>query len=87
MLAAAWDQNAGLEATSPVGAALERVAALGKDTAGSYFLRAIALDKVEQKAAALENYQHFLATDEQKNQDQEFQARQRVRALEREVRR
>ena len=68
-------------------AALERVAALGKDTAGSYFLRAIALDKLEQKAAALENYQHFLATDEQKNQDQEFQARQRVRALEREVRR
>jgi superkiller protein 3 len=68
-------------------AALERVAALGKDTTGSYFLRAIALDKLEQKAAALDNYQRFLAINEQKDSDQEFQARQRVRVLEREVRR
>jgi tetratricopeptide (TPR) repeat protein len=68
-------------------AALERVAALGKDTAGSYFLRAIALDKLEQKATALENYQRFLAINERKDSDQEFQARQRVRVLEREVRR
>ena len=68
-------------------AALERVAALGKDTAGTYFLRALALDQLDRKPAALENYQRFLETDGEKNPDQNFQARQRIRVLSREVRR
>lgn len=67
--------------------ALEDVAALGKDTAGSYFVRAITLDKMGMKDTAYENYQKFLASDEQKNPDQEFQARQRLIVLERELKR
>ena len=67
--------------------ALERVAALGEDTAGTYFLRALALDQLDRKPAALENYQRFLEADGEKNPDQNFQARQRIRVLSREVRR
>jgi tetratricopeptide (TPR) repeat protein len=66
-------------------AALEKVTALGKDTAGSYFLRAITLEKLGQKPEALENYQKFLALDENKNPDQVFQAQQRSKILAREL--
>ena len=62
-------------------AALEKVSALGKDTAGTYFLRAITLEKLDQKPEALENYQKFLALDENKNPDQVFQARSAARSL------
>ena len=65
--------------------ALEKVTALGKDTAGSYFLRAITLDKLGAKQPALENYQRFLAADGKKNPDQEFQARQRSLILAKEL--
>jgi len=68
-------------------AALAKVAALGQDTAGSYFLRAISLDKLGMKAPAYDNYQMFLESDEKKNPDQEFQARQRSVVLGRELRR
>lgn len=68
-------------------AALDKLAALGKDTAGSYFLRAITLDKLELKGPAYDNYQKFLASDEKKNPDQEFQARQRSIVLGRELKR
>ncbi|MBI4442896.1 MAG: tetratricopeptide repeat protein [Acidobacteria bacterium] len=68
-------------------AALDRVAALKQDTAGTYFLRAIALDKLGQLQPALDNYQRFLDTDEGKNPDQEFQSRQRIQVLLREIRR
>jgi tetratricopeptide (TPR) repeat protein len=68
-------------------AALERVAALGQDTAGTYFLRALALDQLGLKPGALENYQRFLAAEGEKPADQDFQARQRIRVLSREVRR
>ena len=65
--------------------ALARVSALGKDTAGTYFLRAITLEKLDQKAEALENYQKFLALDENKNPDQVFQAQQRSKILARDL--
>jgi tetratricopeptide (TPR) repeat protein len=65
--------------------ALEKVAALQEDTAGTYFLRAITLDKLGQQRPALENYQRFLASDEKKNPDQEFQARQRSQILSRDL--
>ena len=68
-------------------AALGKVAELGLDTAGTYFLRAITMDKLDLKQPALDNYRQFLASDEQKNPDQEFQARQRVEILQRELRR
>lgn len=68
-------------------ATLARVAALGQDTAGTHFLRAISLDKLHRIEPALESYQRFLELDAGKNTDQEFQARQRIRILSREVRR
>ncbi|MBI4480921.1 MAG: tetratricopeptide repeat protein [Acidobacteria bacterium] len=68
-------------------AALASVAALGQDTAGSYFLRAISLDKLGMKAPAYDNYQMFLESDGKKNPDQEFQARQRSVVLGRELKR
>ncbi|MBI4465052.1 MAG: tetratricopeptide repeat protein, partial [Acidobacteria bacterium] len=66
-------------------AALAKVGQLWQDTAGTYFLRAISLDELHQRPQALENYQRFLETDGAKNPDQEFQARQRIRILSREI--
>jgi tetratricopeptide (TPR) repeat protein len=62
-------------------AAFERARALGEDTAGNCFLRAIILDKLHQVKPALETYQRFLAMSDGKNPDQEFQARHRIVAL------
>jgi hypothetical protein len=58
---------------------------LGGNTAGNAFLRAIILDKLRQLKPALEAYQQFLTMSEGKNPDQEWQARQRVRILQREL--
>jgi tetratricopeptide (TPR) repeat protein len=62
-------------------AALDRVRALGQETPGNYYLRAIILDKLHQFKPALESYEKFLATSEGHNPDEEFKARQRVRIL------
>jgi tetratricopeptide (TPR) repeat protein len=66
---------------------LARVAELGQDTAGTHFLRAVSHDHLHHQEEALENYERFLALDEGKNPDQEFQARQRIRILSNELRR
>jgi tetratricopeptide (TPR) repeat protein len=66
-------------------AALDKVHALHADTAGDYFYRAIVYDKLHQIKPALENYQKFLALSDGKFPNQEFQARQRSKLLEREV--
>jgi tetratricopeptide (TPR) repeat protein len=65
--------------------ALDRIRALGGETAGHLYLRAIVLDKVRDQKGALESYRKFLASDEGKHPDEEFKARQRVRILEREL--
>ena len=62
-------------------AALDKVKALGKESAGNLFLRAITLDRLKQQKPALESYQQFLAASNGKNPDQEFEARQRARIL------
>jgi tetratricopeptide (TPR) repeat protein len=62
-------------------AALDRVKALGKETPGDLFYRAITLDKLKQRKPALEAYQQFLAVSGGKFPDQEFQARQRIHIL------
>jgi tetratricopeptide (TPR) repeat protein len=64
---------------------LERIAELKADIAGTYFLRAICLDKLHIRRAALENYQNFLKSDAGKNPDQEFQARTRSRIIDLEI--
>jgi tetratricopeptide (TPR) repeat protein len=66
-------------------AAFEKARDLGEDTAGNCFLRAIILDKLKQAKPALEAYQRFLSMSQGKSPNQEWQARQRVKLLEREL--
>jgi Tfp pilus assembly protein PilF len=66
-------------------AAFDRARDLGDKTAGNWFLRAIILDKLKQPKPALEAYQRFLVLSQGKNADQEFQARQRSRILQKEL--
>jgi tetratricopeptide (TPR) repeat protein len=65
-------------------AAFEQAAKIGESGAGNWFLRAIILDKMRQIKPAKDAYEHFLALS-QSNPNQEFQARQRVRILQREI--
>jgi tetratricopeptide (TPR) repeat protein len=60
---------------------LDKVKALGPEKEGHLFLRAIILDKFQQYEPALQNYQQFLARAGGKFPDQEFQARQRSRII------
>jgi tetratricopeptide (TPR) repeat protein len=64
---------------------LDRARELGEDIAGNWFIRAIILDKIRQLKPALEAYRRFLAMSAGKNADQEFQARQRARIIEKEL--
>jgi len=57
----------------------------GEKSAGVWFLRAIILDKLRQLKPAKESYEQFLALSGGANPNQEFQARQRVRILDREI--
>lgn len=67
--------------------ALDRLAALHAEKAGHVFYRAIILDKIHQQKPALESYQRFLTMSNGQNPNEEFQARQRIKILERELRR
>ncbi len=69
-------------------AALEVMDLLAKrdtPTAGSWFVRATCYDKLDRKAEAVAAYEKFLALDQGHNETHEFQARQRVRLLTREL--
>jgi tetratricopeptide (TPR) repeat protein len=65
--------------------ALDHIRALGKEIPGNYFLRAITLDRLKMKPQAVAAYQQFLAADSGAHPDQEFQARQRMRIIELEL--
>ncbi len=65
--------------------AFEQAAKLGENTAGNWFLRAIILDKLKQLKPAKEAYEHFLSMSQGAHPDQEFQARQRARIIQREL--
>jgi tetratricopeptide (TPR) repeat protein len=65
--------------------AFEQAAKAGDASPGNWFLRAIILDKLRQLKPAKAAYEQFLAVSQGKNPDQEFQARQRVRILDREI--
>jgi tetratricopeptide (TPR) repeat protein len=88
-LVEAWSELAGvliLTGDYPRGlAALDRIRALGAESAGHLYLRAIILDKARQLRPALESYQKFLAMSQGKSPDEEFKARQRARILEKEL--
>ena len=69
----------------PALAALDRIAALNAEKPGHVFLRAIVLDKIHDVKPALASYQRFLEMSKGENPDQEWQARQRIKTLEREI--
>ena len=54
-------------------------------TAINWFFRAICFDKLRQAAGALAAYQKFLDLDHDSQPDQDFQARQRIKILQREL--
>jgi tetratricopeptide (TPR) repeat protein len=87
--AQAWTELAGvlIMAEQPLDglAALDKVHALGAETAGHFYLRAITLDRLNKTKEALEAYNKFLAASQNVNPDQEFIARQRVKVLEKEL--
>ena len=65
--------------------ALDRARQLGENTAGNAFFRALVLDRLRQLKPALEAYRQFLSMSDGKNPNQEFQARQRAKLLQREL--
>jgi tetratricopeptide (TPR) repeat protein len=65
--------------------ALDHARQLGDESPGPWFLRAIMLDNLKQLKPALDAYQHFLSLSHDQSPDQEFQARQRARLLQREL--
>jgi tetratricopeptide (TPR) repeat protein len=65
--------------------ALDRLAALHAEKPGHVYLRAIVLDKLNDRPPALESYRRFLAMSNGQSPDEEFKARQRARILEREI--
>jgi tetratricopeptide (TPR) repeat protein len=85
----AWSELAGVlvmaENYPPALAALDRIAALKAEKPGHVFLRAIVLDKIRDLKPALESYQRFLELSQGENPNQEWQARQRIKTLEREI--
>ncbi len=85
----AWSELAGVlvmaENYPPALAALDRIAALHAEKPGHVFLRAIVLDKIRDLKPALESYQRFLQMSQGENPNQEWQAKQRIKLLEREI--
>jgi len=67
--------------------ALDHVRALGAENAGHVFYRAVAYDHLKKRPEAIESYHRFLAMSQGKLPNQEFQARQRARTLEAELKR
>ena len=66
-------------------AALDRIAALHAEKPGHVFLRAIVLDKIRDLKPAVDSYQRFLQLSQGENPNQEWQAQQRIKLLQREI--
>ncbi len=64
-------------------ATLDEIAKVEQPIAGTWFIRAICYDKLNQPKPALEAYQKFLEMDRDKNPDQVWQAQQRSKVLKR----
>jgi tetratricopeptide (TPR) repeat protein len=86
----AWSELAGVlvmaEDYPAALGALDRLSALHAEKPGHVYLRAIVLDKINQRKPALESYERFLAMSNGQSPDEEFKARQRIRILQREIR-
>lgn len=85
----AWSELAGmlilLENYPQALAALDKLQSLGVENAGQYFFRAIVLDRTRQYKPALEAYTKFLSMSQGQNANEEFQARQRIRVIQKEL--
>jgi tetratricopeptide (TPR) repeat protein len=66
-------------------AALDRLRALGVETSGQLFFRAISYDHLHQLKEALAAYNKFLEASQGKSPDEEFKARQRARIIQHEL--
>lgn len=66
-------------------AALGRFKALRPEVAGTYFYLGIAYDKLNDYPNALAHYQKFLELDQGKTDKQGFQARERMKVLEKKI--
>ena len=66
---------------------LQQLGQLETLNAGSWFIRALCYDKLAKKPEALAAYQEFLRLDQGRSEKQEFQARQRIKVLTRELER
>jgi tetratricopeptide (TPR) repeat protein len=66
-------------------AALDLLAKLETPKPGSWFVRAICYDKLSRRAEAIEAYQKFLDQDGGQHDTQDFQARQRIIVLQKEL--
>jgi Flp pilus assembly protein TadD len=62
---------------------LDEIAKAEQPTAGTWFIRALCYDKLNQPKPALEAYQKFLELDQNQNADQVWQAEQRSKVLRR----
>jgi Flp pilus assembly protein TadD len=62
---------------------LDEIVKVEQPTAGTWFIRALCYDKLNQPKPALEAYQKFLELDQNKNADQVWQAQQRSKVLRR----
>ena len=67
--------------------ALDHAKALGKETPGQLYFRAISLDSLKVHKPAIEAYRQFLEGDAGRMPDEEFLARQRLRIIEAETKR
>ena len=65
--------------------AMDRLAKLETPKPGSWFVRAICYDKLSRKPEAIEAYQKFLDQDGGQHDTQDFQARNRIPVLQREL--
>jgi tetratricopeptide (TPR) repeat protein len=88
-LVTAWNELAGVllisEKYPQALAAFDRVRALGAETPANLFFRATAYDHLNRAKEALDNYNGFLTGSHGAFPNQEFQARQRVLILQREL--
>jgi tetratricopeptide (TPR) repeat protein len=84
-----WNELAGIylvmEKYPEALASFDRVRDLGAETTANFFFRGMAYDRLHQAKNALENYNRFLQGSHGEHADQEFQARQRVLTLEKEL--
>jgi tetratricopeptide (TPR) repeat protein len=85
----AWSELAGmliLTGNYPQAlAALDRTAALGGETVGHHYLRAIIFDKNKQYKEALASYEKFLSMSQNQHPEEEFKARQRIKVIKKEL--